>query len=118
MAANISADKLVSLATCFGKFTKTHKFWLHVRALEYLAKCKVRIKPGVKQPFLCGEHVLNSGLGQITEHSRYKGAVVYSVADIPLGFCLLKIAMKLTLAVVVLHQADIGEYVLHEETLT
>uniref|UniRef100_A0A8C9QJ84 60S ribosome subunit biogenesis protein NIP7 pre-PUA domain-containing protein n=1 Tax=Spermophilus dauricus TaxID=99837 RepID=A0A8C9QJ84_SPEDA len=26
LAANISGDKLVSLGTCFGKFTKTHKF--------------------------------------------------------------------------------------------
>lgn len=34
LAANISRDKLVSLGTCFGKFTKTHKFWLHITALE------------------------------------------------------------------------------------
>uniref|UniRef100_A0A2I3MIM1 60S ribosome subunit biogenesis protein NIP7 pre-PUA domain-containing protein n=1 Tax=Papio anubis TaxID=9555 RepID=A0A2I3MIM1_PAPAN len=37
LAANISGDKLVSLGTCFGKFTKTHKFRLHVTALDYLA---------------------------------------------------------------------------------
>lgn len=34
LAANISRDKLVLLGTCFGKFTNTHKFWLHITALE------------------------------------------------------------------------------------
>lgn len=37
LAANVSGDKLVSLGTCFGKFTKTHKFRLHITALDYLA---------------------------------------------------------------------------------
>lgn len=37
LAANIAGDKLVSLGTCFGKFTKTHKFRLHITALDYLA---------------------------------------------------------------------------------
>nr|XP_034380720.1 60S ribosome subunit biogenesis protein NIP7 homolog [Arvicanthis niloticus] len=37
LAANISGDKLMSLGTCFGKFTKTHKLRLHVTALDYLA---------------------------------------------------------------------------------
>ncbi|XP_016831876.1 60S ribosome subunit biogenesis protein NIP7 homolog [Cricetulus griseus] len=49
LAANISGDKLVSLGTCFRKFTKTHKFRLHVTHLEYLApyaKYKVYIPLG------------------------------------------------------------------------
>ena len=49
--------------------------------------------------------------------------VVYSMADVPLGF---GVAAKSTqdcrkvdpVAIVVLHQADIGEYAQHEETLT
>nr|XP_058900901.1 60S ribosome subunit biogenesis protein NIP7 homolog isoform X1 [Kogia breviceps]XP_058907585.1 60S ribosome subunit biogenesis protein NIP7 homolog isoform X1 [Kogia breviceps] len=88
LAANISGDKLVSLGTCFGKFTKTHKFRLHITALDYLApyaKYKVWIKPGAEQSFLYGNHVLKSGLGRITENtSQYQGVVVYSMADIPL----------------------------------
>ncbi|XP_076727259.1 60S ribosome subunit biogenesis protein NIP7 homolog isoform X1 [Callospermophilus lateralis] len=127
LAANISGDKLVSLGTCFGKFTKTHKFRLHITALDYLApyaKYKVWIKPGAEQSFLYGNHVLKSGLGRITENtSQYQGVVVYSMADIPLGF---GVAAKSTkdcrkvdpMAIVVFHQADIGEYVRHEETLT
>ncbi|XP_010365998.1 60S ribosome subunit biogenesis protein NIP7 homolog isoform X1 [Rhinopithecus roxellana] len=127
LAANISGDKLVSLGSCFGKVTKTHKFWLHVTALDYLApyaKYKVWIKPGAEQSFLCGNHVLKCGLGRITENtSQYQGVVVYSMADIPLRF---GVAAKSTqdcrkvdpMAIVVFHQADIGEYVRHEETLT
>ncbi|XP_053770611.1 60S ribosome subunit biogenesis protein NIP7 homolog isoform X1 [Desmodus rotundus] len=88
LAANISGDKLVSLGTCFGKFTKTHKFRLHVTALDYLApyaKYKVWIKPGAEQSFLYGNHVLKSGLGRITENTaQYQGVVVYSMADVPL----------------------------------
>lgn len=127
LAANVSGDKLLSLGTCFGKFTKTHKFRLHITALDYLApyaKYKVWIKPGAEQSFLYGNHVLKSGLGRITENtSQYQGVVVYSMADIPLGF---GVAAKSTqdcrkvdpMAIVVFHQADIGEYVRHEETLT
>ncbi|XP_032709970.1 60S ribosome subunit biogenesis protein NIP7 homolog isoform X2 [Lontra canadensis] len=88
LAANISGDKLVSLGTCFGKFTKTHRFRLHVTALDYLApyaKYKVWIKPGAEQSFLYGNHVLKSGLGRITENTcQYQGVVVYSMADVPL----------------------------------
>ncbi|XP_070307193.1 60S ribosome subunit biogenesis protein NIP7 homolog isoform X1 [Odocoileus virginianus] len=96
LAANISGDKLVSLGTCFGKFTKTHKFRLHITALDYLApyaKYKVWIKPGAEQSFLYGNHVLKSGLGRITENtSQYQGVVVYSMADVPLEMklCFLK----------------------------
>lgn len=127
LGANISGDKLVSLGTCFGKFTKTHKFRLHITALDYLApyaKYKVWIKPGAEQSFLYGNHVLKSGLGRITENtSQYQGVVVYSMADIPLGF---GVAAESTqdcrkvdlMAIVVFHLADIGEYVCHEETLT
>ncbi|KAL6058059.1 hypothetical protein STEG23_028331 [Scotinomys teguina] len=126
-AANISGDKLVSLETCFGKFTKTHKFRLHVTALDYLApyaKYKVWIKPGAKQSFLYGNHVLKSGLGRITENtSQYQRVVVYSMADIPLDFGVVAKSTQYCrkvdpMAIVVFHQADIGEYVRHEETLT
>src|SRR4051812_46182425 len=35
-ASNIDREHLVSLGTCFGKFTKTKKFRLHITALDYL----------------------------------------------------------------------------------
>uniref|UniRef100_A0A8C2WKG6 NIP7 nucleolar pre-rRNA processing protein n=1 Tax=Cyclopterus lumpus TaxID=8103 RepID=A0A8C2WKG6_CYCLU len=37
LATHISRDKLVSVGTCFGKFTKTIKFRLHITALDFLA---------------------------------------------------------------------------------
>lgn len=37
LATNISRDKLTSVGTCFGKFTKTNKFRLHITALDFLA---------------------------------------------------------------------------------
>ncbi|XP_039186908.1 60S ribosome subunit biogenesis protein NIP7 homolog isoform X1 [Crotalus tigris] len=127
LATNIPRDSLVSLGTCFGKFTKTQKFRLHITALDYLApyaKYKVWVKPGAEQSFLYGNHLLKSGLGRITESTaQYQGVVVYSMADVPLGF---GVAAKTTqecrkvdpMAIVVFHQADVGEYIRHEETLT
>ncbi|XP_076727260.1 60S ribosome subunit biogenesis protein NIP7 homolog isoform X2 [Callospermophilus lateralis] len=80
LAANISGDKLVSLGTCFGKFTKTHKFRLHITALDYLAP-----------------------------YAKGFGVAAKSTKD----------CRKVDpMAIVVFHQADIGEYVRHEETLT
>ncbi|XP_030313629.1 60S ribosome subunit biogenesis protein NIP7 homolog isoform X2 [Calypte anna] len=105
-AASVPRESLVSPGTCFGRFTKTHKFRLSVTALDYLA-------PYAK-----------SGLGRITEHTaQYQGVVVFSMADIPLGF---GVAAKSTqecrkvdpMAIVVFHQADVGEYVRNEEALT
>ncbi|NXV74740.1 NIP7 protein, partial [Atlantisia rogersi] len=85
---------------------------------------KVWVKPGSEQSFLYGNHVLKSGLGRITENTaQYQGVVVYSMADVPLGF---GVAAKSTqecrkvdpMAIVVFHQADVGEYVRKEDTLT
>ncbi|NXF53174.1 NIP7 protein, partial [Oceanites oceanicus] len=153
VAASIPRDNLVSLGTCFGKFTKTQKFRLSVTALDFLApyakvgrgrppcpcpmpgpqpltcpgpllQYKVWVKPGSEQSFLYGNHVLKSGLGRITENTaQYQGVVVYSMADVPLGF---GVAAKSTqecrkvdpMAIVVFHQADVGEYVRSEDTLT
>uniref|UniRef100_A0A3B4DBE2 60S ribosome subunit biogenesis protein NIP7 homolog n=2 Tax=Pygocentrus nattereri TaxID=42514 RepID=A0A3B4DBE2_PYGNA len=127
LATNMSRDKLVSVGTCFGKFTKTQKFRLHITALDFLApyaKYKVWVKPGAEQSFLYGNHIMKSGLGRITENTpQYQGVVVYSMADVPLGF---GVAAKTTqecrkadpMSIVVFHQADIGEYIRSEDTLT
>lgn len=37
LAESISPENLVSIGTCFGKFTKSNKFRLHITALNYLA---------------------------------------------------------------------------------
>lgn len=35
-ASSIPTENIVSIGTCFGKFTKTKKFILHITALDYL----------------------------------------------------------------------------------
>uniref|UniRef100_A0A3Q2P642 60S ribosome subunit biogenesis protein NIP7 homolog n=1 Tax=Fundulus heteroclitus TaxID=8078 RepID=A0A3Q2P642_FUNHE len=85
---------------------------------------KVWVKPGAEQTFLYGNHVLKSGLGRITENTnQYQGVVVYSMADVPLGF---GVAAKSTqecrrvdpMSIVVFHQADVGEFIRNEDALT
>jgi 60S ribosome subunit biogenesis protein NIP7 len=38
LATNIGKKELLSLGVCFGKFTKTKKFTLHMTCLDYLAQ--------------------------------------------------------------------------------
>ncbi|CAM9202208.1 unnamed protein product [Discosporangium mesarthrocarpum] len=125
-ATSVSRDNLLSLGTCFGKFTKSGKFRLHITALDYIAqyaKYKVWVKPSAEMSFLYGNHVQKSGLGRITEATpKYAGVAVYSMSDVPLGF---GVAAQPTeyckdldpTGVVVLHQADVGEYLRVEDDL-
>ncbi|KAJ1434043.1 hypothetical protein B484DRAFT_446919 [Ochromonadaceae sp. CCMP2298] len=124
LATNVSKDRLISIGTCFGKFTKGGKFRLHVTCLDYLsqyAKYKVWVKPGAEMSFLYGNNVTKAGLARITDGTpKYGGIVVYSSADVPLGF---GVAAQPTeyckdlepTANVVLHQGDIGEYLRTED---
>jgi len=126
LASNISRDNLVSLGTCFGKFTKNGKFRLTVSCLDYLAQYaphKVWVKTGAEMSFLYGNNVNKAGLARITEGTpQYGGVVVLTLNDVPLGF---GIAAQPTeyckdlepTANVVLHQGDIGEYLRVEDTL-
>ncbi|TFK56969.1 hypothetical protein OE88DRAFT_1722027 [Heliocybe sulcata] len=123
LAVSVARPNLVSLGTCFGKFTKSGKFKLQITALDYLAqyaKYKVWIKPNGEMPFLYGNHVLKAHLGRITEDTpEHQGVVVYSMNDIPLGF---GVTARSTVdtrkldptAIIVFHQSDIGEYLRDE----
>eukprot|EP00879_Flechtneria_rotunda_P021604 GHRR01022771.1.p1 GENE.GHRR01022771.1~~GHRR01022771.1.p1 ORF type:complete len:180 (+),score=37.82 GHRR01022771.1:462-1001(+) len=125
-ATNIARDKLVSLGCPVGKLTHSGKFRLTIGALDVLsryAKHKVWLKPSAEMQYLYGNHVLKSGLGRITENTpAYTGVVVYSMSDIPLGFGLTAKSTNecRTLdpaGIVVLHQADVGEYLRAEDEL-
>jgi 60S ribosome subunit biogenesis protein NIP7 len=89
LAENLNPDNLISVGTCFGKFTKSNKFLLQITALTYLApyaQYKVWIKPSAEQQFLYGNHVSKAGLGRITENTpQFQGVVVLSMSDVPLG---------------------------------
>ncbi|XP_076030719.1 60S ribosome subunit biogenesis protein NIP7 homolog [Oratosquilla oratoria] len=125
-AATVPRSDIISLGICFGKFTKTGKFRLHITALDYLAPYaphKIWVKPSAEQSFLYGNHVMKSGLSRITENtSQYEGVIVYSMSDVPLGF---GVAAKSTsecrhadpMNLVCFHQADVGEYIRNEEQL-
>ena len=83
-----------------------------------------RLKATAEQQFLYGHNVTKGGLGRITENTeKYTGVIVYSMSDLPLGF---GVAAKSTaecrhsdpMGIVCFHQADIGEYIRSEQTLT
>jgi len=125
-ASACDRESLVSLGTCFGKFTKTKKFRLHITCLDYLAqyaKYKVWIKPSGEMSYLYGNHVLKAHLGRITENTpQYQGVVFYSMSDVPLGFGVTahstQECRKLEpTAIVGFHQADVGEYLRAESAL-
>lgn len=53
-ATNIGQDQLLLLGTCFGKFTKSRNFRLHITALDFLAQhaqYKVWCKPSAEMTF-------------------------------------------------------------------
>lgn len=126
LANTFTPEQLICAGTCFGKFTKSNKFILHITALTYIApyaQSKIWLKPSAEQQFLYGNHISKAGLGRISENvEKYQGVVIYNMADLPLGF---GAAARSTaeckhadpMAVVCFHQADVGEYIRSEEDL-
>ena len=122
----IARDRLFSIGTCFGRFTKSGKFRLSSTCLDYLAQYavhKVWVKPQSENSFLYGNHILKAGLGRITEDTpQYQGVVVLSMNDLPLGF---GVASRSTeecrslnpTDITVLHQSDVGEYLRGETNM-
>eukprot|EP00945_MAST-04E_sp_MAST-4E-sp1_P005738 g5738.t1 len=125
-ATNVGSEQLLLLGTCFGKFTKSRNVKLHITCLDYLsqyAKYKVWCKPSAEMAFLYGNHVPKAGLGRMTENvPQYGGVIVYNMANVPLGFGVAShptdVCRNLApTSHVVLHQADVGEYLRQEDTL-
>lgn len=125
-ATNVGRDRLHSIGTCIGKLTKSGHFRLTIHCLDLLAahaRHKVWLKPTAEMSFLYGNSVLKGGLGRITENTKAgDGVVVFSMSDVPLGF---GVAARGTQecrkaaadAIVVNHQADLGEYLRNEDDL-
>jgi 60S ribosome subunit biogenesis protein NIP7 len=82
---------------------------------------KVWVKPSSEMSYLYGNHVVKAGVARMSEDiPQYGGVVVYSMSNIPLGFGAAAQGTEKArdmdpTGIVVLHQADIGEY-LREET--
>ena len=125
-ATTLPREELIAMGTCFGKFTKGRAFRLKVTCLDHIAqhaRFKVWLKPSAEMSFLYGNHVIKAGMGRMTEAiPQYAGVVVLSMANTPLGFG--RAAQGTARAtdldptsIVVLHQADIGEYLREENDL-
>lgn len=125
-ATSVARKQLMSVGVCFGKFTKTGKFRLHITSLPYLskyAKYKIWIKNNGEMPFLYGNHVLKAHVGKMSDDvPEHAGVIVFSMNDTPLGF---GVSAKSTIearnlqptSIVVYRQGDIGEYLRDEDTL-
>jgi 60S ribosome subunit biogenesis protein NIP7 len=93
--------------------------------LDYLSKYarhRVWIKNNGEMAFLYGNHVLKHHIGRMTEDiPQYAGVIIINMNDTPLGF---GVASRGTLqtkdleptAVVIINQADVGEYLRTEDT--
>eukprot|EP01067_Filipodium_phascolosomae_P007913 Filipodium_phascolosomae@DN6592_c0_g1_i1.p1 len=123
MAMCIPQKNLISAGVCLGKFTHSRKFQLGITCLDFLAqyaKYKVWVKAAGEQSFVYGNHVIKRHLGRITQDSpKHHGVVVLSMQDVPLGFGVLAKSTQEcrgmnTEGVVVLRQADVGEYLRNE----
>ena len=84
---------------------------------------QVWLKPQAEQSYLYGNNVNKSGLGRISEDlERNQGVLVLNMEDVPLGFGTFarSTAECRSLdpgAIVVYHQADIGEYLRDENEM-
>ncbi|MDP2435257.1 MAG: 60S ribosome subunit biogenesis protein NIP7 [archaeon] len=126
MANMIDRKSVVGLGTCVGKFTHSQKFHVKITFLDFMApyaKYKVWVKPSQELSFLYGNNILKSGLARITENTpQYQGVVIFSLNDLPIGF---GVAARSTAQcrvvdsseVVVLREADIGEYLREESQM-
>ena len=123
---NVPREKIATVGCCFGKFTKTNKFKLHITALDHLAayaKSKIWLKQTAEMSFLYGNHILKAHVAKMTDSiALHEGVIVFNMADVPLGFAVTaqSAAMCAKLdptAIVAFHQADIGEYLRDEDTL-
>ncbi|KAJ1292341.1 hypothetical protein BS78_02G385100 [Paspalum vaginatum] len=125
-ATAVARPRLAGVGTPIGKFTHHGSFHLTVHALDLLAahaRRRVWLKPDTERSFLFGNSVPKSSLARITENTKAgDGVVVMSMSDVPLGFGIAARSAQDcrkadTNAVVVLHQADAGEYLRKEEEL-
>ncbi|KAG9285826.1 hypothetical protein G9A89_013251 [Geosiphon pyriformis] len=84
---------------------------------------KLWIKPNGEMQFLYGNHIAKAHIGRISEDTpEHQGVVIYSMADIPLGFgvtarSMVDVRKLQPTDIVAFHQADIGEYLREEDTL-
>lgn len=118
-AVCIGRNELCSLGMCFGKFSKSGKFRIHITALDFIAQYaifKVWLKPKGEMSFLYGNHVLRAHVAKMSDQVPENiGVVVFNSQDVPLGFGVSTKTSEVRkidpTAILVLHQSDVGEYI-------
>lgn len=112
-------EHLLHIGTCFGQFSNSNKFRLHITCLDILNKYtsrKVWLKNTGEQNFLYGNHTLKAHIARISEKAmQNEGIIVLSLNNIPLGFGVLAKSSDVLkrsdpTAIFVYNQADLGEY--------
>lgn len=142
LAVSVARDKLLSLGTNVGKFTKTGKFRLHITALDVIAphaRYKMWVKPNGEMPFLYGGNIVKAHVGRWSDDCpEHQGVVVFSMNDTPLVWHIRNV-MRLVAdvsqgfgvtarstaesrrleptGITMFRQADVGEYLREEDTL-
>jgi 60S ribosome subunit biogenesis protein NIP7 len=126
-ASSVARKNLMAIGVLFAKMTHHDHIRIQITALDNIAQFamfKVWVKPAQEQSYMYGNHITRTGLGRITENTpQYQGVAVFNMADIPMGFGVTaqgtlqcrKCEMNTN---VLFHEADIGEYLRNESTMT
>lgn len=125
--SQIPRKQLVSCGEVVGKFTKGNSFRITIAALHVLhryALHKVWIKASAEMNFLYGNNALKSHVQKVSEDIPINaGVFVYNHVNTPLGFGIIAVNPTSYSRArggdpVVLLQADNGEYIRKEATVT
>jgi 60S ribosome subunit biogenesis protein NIP7 len=126
-AENIPRKNLCSLGASIGKFTKSNKFHITITSLSHLtslASHKVWVKNSAEMNFLYGNNILKSHIHKMSDNApEHEGILVLNQNDLPLGFAVTaksaaNVANLDPLGIACFHQADIGEYIRDEKSIS
>lgn len=122
----ISKKDLVMAGTVLGRFTKNDHFKLGITCLHLLSQWavhKIWIKTSAEMNYLYGNNALKSHVFRISENIPINsGVFVFNQHDVPLGFGITALAPQSYVAakghaLVLIGQADGGEYVRNEQLI-
>ncbi|VWU50861.1 large ribosomal subunit assembling protein, putative [Hepatocystis sp. ex Piliocolobus tephrosceles] len=125
-AQSINKNSLVSLGTCLGNLTKANNFLLKITSLPILNDyCihKIWLKETGEKNFLFGNNVIKAHILKISDNIKNgDGVLVLSMNDNPVGFGISTrstqdLKLLYVTDTVLIHQADVGEYLRNEAHL-
>ncbi|KAI5150237.1 60S ribosome subunit biogenesis protein NIP7 [Enteropsectra breve] len=124
--AQIGKKQLASCGAIVGRFTKTNSFKITITglySLEKFALYKAWIKTSAEMNFLYGNNALKNHILRLSEEIPINaGVFVYNQHNIPLGFGISAVSPSSYMKarggdIVVLNQADNGEYIRKETNI-